>query len=150
MRGQGQADDQHVEVLREEGVQVGWAGAGVPRCRERAVWVAEVRELVAFVGARGGRRAGRRRVRADGAAEGGEDAGNFLDGQDCRLVFFGEVGSRLMTLKGVNGVVDYLPCLPILPYPAIPTFFPTQSAGTGKSRFDSPHLCFFCSSYILL
>lgn len=73
--GQGEGDDEDVEVLGEEGVQVCFTGAGVPGGWEGAVRVAEVGEMVALIGAGGGCGPWRGGVGEYLAAEGGEDAG---------------------------------------------------------------------------
>jgi hypothetical protein len=86
--GEGEGDGEEVEVLREEGVEVGFARAGVPGEGDGAAWVADWRgELVAVGDAGVGGRARVRRVCVDFAAEGGEDAGNLLKRGEWGLVW---------------------------------------------------------------
>lgn len=81
---QGQGYDQHVEVLGQERVQVGFVGgrARVPGDGDRAVRVASAGDVVALVGAGRGRCARGGGVGEDVCAEGGEGAGHWggLDG----------------------------------------------------------------------
>jgi hypothetical protein len=144
---QGQGYDQHVEVLGQERVQVGFVGgrARVPGDGDRAVRVAGAGDVVTLVGAGGGRRAWGGGVGEDVCAEGGKGAGHCGVGRvslgnprptgDERGEKQGGAGAGEIREEGLWDMVECwvcedLPCLPMLPYPAIPIRLSTQSSAS--------------------